>query len=102
MNCKIVLTRGFYRDVKKLSKKYRSLKSDIAKVSSIIREDPYHGALIQPNTRKVRVAIASKGRGKSGGARLLTYSVEMDLLKDSIVVVFLALYDKSVIENLPD
>lgn len=102
MNCKIVTTKDFYRDLKRLNKKYRSIKNDVAKISAVIRQNPEHGVLIRPNTRKVRVAVVSKGRGKSGGARLITYSVEEGIESYDAVVVFMALYDKYDLENLPD
>ena len=49
------------------------------------------------NLRKIRLAIQSKGKGKSGGARVITYVV---LVEDTIFL--LAVYDKSDMENIPD
>ncbi|WP_394335460.1 type II toxin-antitoxin system RelE/ParE family toxin [Geofilum rhodophaeum] len=49
------------------------------------------------NCCKIRLAIASKGKGKSGGARIITHVV----FKDDTVYL-LSIYDKSDIENLTD
>lgn len=38
-----------------------------------LRENPLQGVEIAPHVRKVRMAISDKGRGKSGGARVITF-----------------------------
>ena len=49
------------------------------------------GVPIGKGCYKVRMAISSKGKGKSGGARVITY---VRIVKK--VVVLLTMYDKSV------
>lgn len=40
-----------------------------------LEENPFQGVELSPGIRKLRMAITSKGRGKSGGARVITYTV---------------------------
>ena len=53
------------------------------------------------HTYKNRMAIASKGKGKSGGARVLTYNVQK-VSEDEVLVTLMTIYDKSDIENVSD
>ena len=59
--------------------------------------DPKQGVAIGNECYKIRLAIASKGKGKSGGARLITNIVVSDT-----VVYLLTIYDKSEKENITD
>jgi len=61
----------FDRQLKRLAKKYPSIKSEIAALVSSLRVDPLQGSAIGNGTYKVRLAIRSKGKGRSGGARLI-------------------------------
>ena len=75
MNCKITYSKDFLREFKHLRKRYRSLDEDLAGLLSDIRSDPFIGIDIGNNMRKIRLRVASKGRGKSGGARVITHTV---------------------------
>lgn len=101
MNCRIILTDEFKRQVKKLAKKHRSIKNDIKFFFDSIMENPYQGDKIGENIYKVRIAIKSKGKGKSGGARVINY-VDVKIKDDSeqIDVYILAIYDKSDAESV--
>jgi mRNA-degrading endonuclease RelE of RelBE toxin-antitoxin system len=73
MSFEVIATDPFARKAKRLAKKYKSLKEDLAKVFAELAEKPDSGTLIGKNCYKIRVPIASKGKGKSGGARMITY-----------------------------
>lgn len=73
MRSNVLLTENFKKSAKKLSKKYRSLSNDLKKLVEELEENPYLGDRLSPNSYKVRLAIKSKGRSKSGGARVITY-----------------------------
>ncbi len=45
------------------------------------------------------MAIGSKGKGKSGGARILTLNV---LVSDDADITLLTIYDKNEIDNVSD
>jgi hypothetical protein len=87
----------FERQAKRLVKKFPSLKREIQELINELKEDPLKGTTIGHNCYKNRISIASKGKGKSGGASVITHV----LFKDDAVYL-LSIYDKSDIENLSD
>ena len=72
MNYKIVTYPQFEKELKRLAKKYKSLKSDFATFLQELRENPNEGAQLGHGLRKVRMSIASKGKGKSAPPSLKT------------------------------
>jgi hypothetical protein len=87
----------FDKQLKRLSKKYPSLKREVAELSLSLSKTPDQGKSLGNNFYKVRLAISSKGQGKSGGARVITY------LKLTLSKVYLtAIYDKSEKANISD
>lgn len=100
MNSEVIIVSSFKREAKRLAKRHKSLKSDIANLIAQLRENPFLGVDIGYNLRKIRMAITSKGKGKSGGARVITFVI---LVKnDDYSVVLLTLYDKSERNNISD
>lgn len=75
MSFEVTATPDFLKSLKPLSKKYRSLKHDIAVFLKSLETNPFQGDELSPGIRKIRLAITSKGKGKSGGARVITYTV---------------------------
>jgi mRNA-degrading endonuclease RelE of RelBE toxin-antitoxin system len=90
MNYKLFPTHRFEKEIKRLAKKYPSLKNEFAQLILDIQTNPQIGIFIGNNCYKIRIAIASKGKGKSGGARLITY-----LYLETESVYLLSIYDKS-------
>ncbi|TCD04380.1 hypothetical protein EZ449_17220 [Pedobacter frigidisoli] len=88
---------SFEKQTKRLFKKYASLKKELLELVKNIRIDPEIGTPIGKNCYKIRIAIASKGKGKSGGARIITNFV----ISDSTVYL-LSIYDKSEKDNISD
>jgi hypothetical protein len=78
-------------------KKFPSLKKELQTLISELKKDPAKGTSIGHNCYKIRLAIASKGKGKSGGARIITH-----LVYKNDTVYLLSIYDKSGLENLSD
>jgi len=72
MSYKIEATPNFLAEAKKLSKKYSSLRNDIESLSIELVANPFTGTPLGKNAYKIRMAIASKQKGKSGGARVIT------------------------------
>jgi mRNA-degrading endonuclease RelE of RelBE toxin-antitoxin system len=87
----------FEKQAKRLSKKYASLKKELLQLVQELKENPEQGTPIGKNCYKIRLAIASKNKGKSGGARVITNFVVTDE-----TVYLLSIYDKSEKENLTD
>jgi len=80
-----------------LSKKYFSLKTDLAELGKQLTENPAMGKPIGRNCYKIRLAISSKGKGKSGGARIITH-----VYVTGNTIYMLAIYDKSEQDNISD
>jgi mRNA-degrading endonuclease RelE of RelBE toxin-antitoxin system len=95
MSYSILPTHKFESEIKRLLKKFPSLKEEYAQLIKDIIENPEQGTALGNNCYKIRVAIKSKGKGKSGGARAITY-----LYLDKEIVYLLTIYDKSEKENL--
>jgi mRNA-degrading endonuclease RelE of RelBE toxin-antitoxin system len=87
----------FERQAKRLVKKSPSLKKEIQELIKELKEGPEKGTSIVNNCYKIRLAIASKGKGKSGGARVITH-----VIFKNDTVYLLSIYDKSDITNLTD
>ena len=87
----------FERQAKRLIKKYASLKNELALLINELKEDPQQGTELGHGCFKVRLGIASKGRGKAGGARIIT-----NLLISENTVYLLSIYDKGEKETLAD
>ena len=102
MNCRIIATKNFERKLKRLAKKYLSLKEDIKRLEARLSINPKLGIPIGKNAYKIRLAVKSKGRGKSGGMRVITY-IEMDFIIDNLSNIYLlSIYDKSETETISD
>lgn len=97
----IVLSEEFKRNAKKLAKKYPSLANDLVVLKQELTQSPFQGIDLGNGARKVRMSIASKGKGKSGGGRVITYSINQQT-DDLITLTLLTIYDKSEISNLKE
>ena len=93
MNFDVITTPHFERSFKALAKKYRSLKDDILSFAKSLEGNPFQGDELTPGIRKIRMTISSKGRGKSGGARVITYTIIA--ASEEGTVYLLDIYDKS-------
>jgi mRNA-degrading endonuclease RelE of RelBE toxin-antitoxin system len=89
----------FERGAKALRKKYASFESDYLAFLDELEKNPFSGEPLGKHTYKNRMAIASKGKGKSGGARVLTYNVQK-VNEDEVLITLMTIYDKSDIENV--
>ena len=94
MSCNITISVSddFAKEAKRLAKKYPSFKQDYKDFLLSIKNNPLQGDEITKNIRKIRMAIKAKGKGKSGGARVITFNILTDI--ENGQVVFLLLYDK--------
>ena len=87
----------FKKHVKGIAKKHRSLKSDLDKLIDSLEENPTQGEALGKDCYKVRMAITSKGKGKSGGSRVITC---VKIVNQTAYL--LTIYDKSDKENISD
>lgn len=97
MNYKVKVISKFERELKYLAKKYPSLKSDFSKLLKSVAENPTQGVSLGNDCFKIRMAISSKGKGKSGGARVVTC---FKIVQETVYLI--TIFDKSEQENISD
>ncbi|HOB83851.1 MAG TPA: type II toxin-antitoxin system RelE/ParE family toxin [Bacteroidales bacterium] len=97
MNYKLIITSAFKRDAKPLLKKYKSLKNDLAGLIESLENEPVQGKPLGKDCYKIRLSISSKGKGKSGGARVITC---IKIISEKVFL--LTIYDKSYKEDISD
>ena len=72
MKFKVHTTPNFEKEAKKLIKKYKSLKNELSILIDELEDNPTKGTHLGNDIYKIRLAIASKGKGKRSGARIIT------------------------------
>ena len=95
MSYKILLTNRFEKELKRLVKKFPSLKEEFALLINDLNTNPTSGTFLGNDCYKIRIAISSKGKGKSGGARAISY-----VYVESNTIYLLTIYDKYEKEDL--
>ncbi len=95
MNYNVKALPEFEKQVKKLHKKYPSLVKDLLNLIKTLKDNPKQGISLGNNCFKVRLSIQSKGKGKSGGARVITCVIQ--IYKE---IYLLSIYDKSEKESI--
>ncbi|GAA4737796.1 type II toxin-antitoxin system RelE/ParE family toxin [Flavisolibacter ginsenosidimutans] len=97
MSFSVIPSDKFKKEAKRLSKKYASLKEELTELNNTLSNTPETGTPLGSDTYKIRLAIKSKGKGKRGGGRVITY-----VMKANKEVYLLTIYDKSEFENIDD
>lgn len=97
MSYKIELSEHFKKEAKRLTKKYPSLKKELTELFKELEDNPTSGTPLGNNVYKIRLAIASKGKGKSGGARVISYVQIND-----VSVLLLSIYNKGEKDTIPN
>lgn len=82
---------------KRLKKRHKSLQQDFERLLASLLQNPMQGVELDGGLRKVRLAITSKGRGKSGGARVI---IRVRIVADELQLLYI--YDKADFENVSD
>ena len=95
MSYKVIATDPFARKLKRLSKKYSSLLSDLSKLVKELEENPTMGISLGNNCFKIRISISSKNKGKSGGGRIITF-----VKTKNEIIYLLDIFDKSEQANI--
>ena len=97
MSFSIVTTNNKKKELKQLTKKYPSVKNDIHDLATKLLKEPKMGTALGNDCYKIRIAITSKGKGKSGGARVITF---VQIIETTIYL--LSIYDKADTSNITD
>jgi hypothetical protein len=97
MNFNVETISVFDKQVKRLVKKFPSLKSEIETLAQKLSDNPTYGTDLGNGFFKIRISVRSKGKGKSGGARIITY---VKIVKQ--IVYLTSIYDKSELSDIPE
>lgn len=97
MSFEIMAIPPFNRQLKRLAKKYPSIGKDLKELGEKLKENPIQGVALGQDCYKLRLSISSKGKGKPGGARIITC---VRIVNETVFL--LTIYDKSEQENLSD
>jgi mRNA-degrading endonuclease RelE of RelBE toxin-antitoxin system len=97
MEFQIIPVKAFLKDLKVLAKIHKSLINDVDNLAQSLKLNPDQGIGIGKNCYKIRLAISSKGKGKSGGARVITC---VRVVKTTVYL--LAIFDKSEMDNIDE
>ena len=92
----IKYSENFLKEAKKLSKKFKLLKTDLKTAVNEIEKDNNFGTPLGFNLYKKRVKNSSIPTGKSGGYRIILYTKVED------EIVLLSIYSKTQKESLND
>ncbi len=95
MSYSIISTAEFSKEIKRLTKKYPSLKNEYIQLLHSLLNEPFQGTSLGNNIFKIRLAIKSKNTGKRGGARVITF---VRVLENEILMI--SIYDKADQENM--
>lgn len=93
MKAKVIALDYFQRKAKRLTKKFRTLDGELATLIADLKQIPKQGKDLGSGLYKIRLASKSKGTGKSGGFRIVTYYIEQ--VGDEEIVYLVTIYDKS-------
>ncbi len=97
MKYNVIATSKFKKELKRLAKKFRSLKDEYAQLIDDLEKNPATGTPLGKDCYKIRIPIASKGKGKSGGARIITH-----IYVTGKIVFLLTIFDKSEQTDISD
>jgi mRNA-degrading endonuclease RelE of RelBE toxin-antitoxin system len=97
MNFEVSTLPNFDRELKRLAKKYPSIKIDLLELVESLINNPFQGDNLGKDCYKVRMKISSKGKGKSGGSRVITC---VKIVNKHIKL--LSIYDKSEQSDISD
>lgn len=97
MSYSLNATKKFKKELKYLAKKYVSLKDEYAQLLDNLEDNPEQGIPLGRNCYKIRLAIKSKNKGKSGGARIITF-----VYVENEELYLLSIFDKSDKESISD
>lgn len=97
MSYSIELSSNFKKEAKRLTKKYPSLKTELAQLFTELEENPTIGTPLGNDIFKIRFAVASKNKGKSAGARVLSF-----VKVTQTTVLLFSIYNKGEVDSLTD
>ena len=107
MTVVVRVSKSFKVAVKPLLKRYPSLQKDLLALEAELVSNPSMGTPLGNNAYKIRLKISSKGKGKSGGARIISLLegrllALVDAGHEDVIVTLIMIYDKSSTGSITD
>lgn len=93
MRVVIETSKSFDKEAKRFSKHYASFLSDLRKLSEEIKSNPNLGTDLGCGIRKIRMQVTSKGKGKSGGMRVISVNIYASVTETTVNLLYI--YDKA-------
>lgn len=93
MACSIESLQHFDNRFKRFAKKFKTLTEELINLTESLSNDPKQGISLGGGLYKIRLGSESKGGGKSGGFRVITYYLEQTQQGETLFLV--TIYDKS-------
>jgi len=104
----VKIAKNFKTEAKPLLKKYHSLTNNLLKLEKELLETPRLGIPLGHDAYKIRLKITSKGKGKSGGARVISL-IETSLIaftelisEEELIVNLISIYNKADVGTISD
>jgi mRNA-degrading endonuclease RelE of RelBE toxin-antitoxin system len=107
MKVTVSVSKSFKKQAKPLLKKFSSLKIELTRLEHELTANPRLGKPIGLDSYKIRLGVKSKGKGKSGGLRVVSH-LETEIIgfieseEESINVTLISIYDKSKTATISD
>lgn len=107
MSVIVRVAKSFKVLAKPLLKKYVSLKDELLQLEQNLLINPKLGIPLGNDSYKIRLAVRSKGKGKSGGLRIISHINSevigvIESVDENIIVTLISIYDKSETSNISD
>ncbi len=107
MKVTVKVSNSFKKQAKPLLKKFHSLKKELTQLENVLIENPKFGIQIGQNSYKIRLSVKSKGKGKSGGVRIISHLETeiiglLEIKEENIIVNLISIYDKGVTASISD
>jgi mRNA-degrading endonuclease RelE of RelBE toxin-antitoxin system len=107
MKVTVRIANSFKRQAKPLLKKYPSLIKELSELEMDLIDNPRMGISLGHDSYKIRLALKSKNKGKSGGLRVISHldTEIIGITKDDgekITVILISIYNKSEIGTITD
>ena len=89
----VIPTPFFESKYKRLARKFPSLGIELVNLEKDLINNPKLGESLGSNLYKIRLSAKDKGKGKSGGFRVITYLVQE--FQNSFEIYLITIFDKS-------
>lgn len=103
----VIVSKSFKRQANPLLKKFSTLTIGLNQLENELNSNPYRGKFLGKDSYKIRLAVKSKGKVKSGGFRVITHiNTEIVVLIETedknIIVNLISIYDKNETASISD